>query len=88
MEGTTMVLVPEAWLNEISQKIGCILEQKQPAEEPEKIMTAEEAAEYLGINTNTVYTWARAGRIPVRRVGSKVFFSRAELEAWTKGDQK
>lgn len=88
MEGTAMVIVPEHWLNEISEKLDLLLQEKPSQKEPEKVMTAEEAAEYLQINRNTIYQWARQGKIPCRKVGSKVYFSRSELDDWARREVK
>lgn len=36
-----------------------------------EIMTVHEAAEYLRLTPNTVFKWARAGRIPAFQFGKK-----------------
>jgi excisionase family DNA binding protein len=45
-------------------------------------MDAVEVAEVLGIPRKTVYTMAKANRIPSVKLGSKVIFDPARLAAW------
>jgi len=47
-------------------------------------MTAEEAAEYLGVSAATVKKWVKLRRIPFGRAGSLARFSRADLDAWVR----
>lgn len=45
-------------------------------------MDASEAAAYLRMDRNTVYRWAREGRIPHVKVGSRYYFYKTELDDW------
>ena len=51
------------------------------------IMTVSEVAEYLRVNPQTIYRKAKAGELPVVRIGRAIRFRRSELEAWLKGAQ-
>lgn len=57
-------------------------------------MTVEEVAKLLRVSRQTIYNMIRAGKIPHFRVGNKVRFSRADIEAMmkpvpvTKGETK
>lgn len=51
-------------------------------EKVKEIMTADEAAEFLGFNPYTVRIKARAGEIPGRKVGKEWRFSRSALMEW------
>lgn len=42
----------------------------------------DQAAQLLGCNPNTLYRWAREGRIPCIRLGRSVRFRVAALEEW------
>lgn len=46
------------------------------------VMSADEVAELLGVNRNTVYDAANRQEIPHRRLGRRMLFSRAAIMAW------
>ncbi len=54
---------------------------KPPAVAP-KIMSAEDAAQYLGIALITLRRWAQQGRIPHLRAGRLLKFRIADLDRW------
>ena len=45
-----------------------------------RLLSAREAAEYLGISHRTVWAWAQAGWLPVTRLGRRVLFDRSKLD--------
>jgi hypothetical protein len=48
-------------------------------------MTNEQAAQYIGIKPQTLAAWRcqrREGQPPYRKIGSKVFYVREQLDAW------
>ena len=47
-----------------------------------EVMTVTEVAEYLRVNPQTVYRKAKAGELPVMRIGRAIRFRRTELEEW------
>lgn len=47
-----------------------------------KTMTAEEAAQYIGIHKETIYVMARKREIPHIRIRRRIFFSQETLDAW------
>ena len=49
------------------------------------VMTVSEVAEYLRVNPQTVYRKAKAGEMPVLRIGRAIRFRKSELEDWLKG---
>jgi excisionase family DNA binding protein len=53
-----------------------------PANTFEPLLTADTAADLLGIHTVTLRRWAREGRVPRHRLGSKVKFRASELNTW------
>jgi len=53
-----------------------------PAVEPSDVMTADEAAVFLGLDRNTVYDYAGRGIIPHQRLGKRMLFRRGTLVSW------
>jgi excisionase family DNA binding protein len=46
-------------------------------------LSAAELAPILGLHSNTLLRWAREGRIPHRRLGTrKIVFLPSEVDAW------
>lgn len=52
------------------------------SDESGEIMTVPEAAAFLRVGKNAVYDLVARGKIPHRRVGRAIRFSRAALLAW------
>jgi excisionase family DNA binding protein len=50
----------------------------------DRLLTAEEIAERLGMRTDWVWAQARAGRIPHVRLGRYRRFRESTIEAWLK----
>ena len=51
----------------------------------DRLLTAEEIAERLGVKTQWVWAQARAGRIPHVRLGRYQRFRESAVEAWVCG---
>ena len=49
---------------------------------PTEIMTADDVAEFLGVDRNTVYDYAGRGVIPHQRLGKRILFRRGALVSW------
>jgi len=45
-------------------------------------MRADEIRSILRIGKNTIYTWANEGKIPCKRVGRILLFSRKRFYEW------
>lgn len=56
----------------------------KPAEQSE-VMSADEVAEFLGVDRNTVYDYAGRGVIPHQRLGKRILFRRGALLSWLEG---
>ena len=50
------------------------------------VMKVSEVAEYLRVNPQTVYRKAKAGEMPVLRIGRAIRFRKSELDDWLKGE--
>jgi excisionase family DNA binding protein len=46
------------------------------------LLSVAEAAQVLGVCRDTVYDLAAAGRIPARKIGTRLMIPRARLEEW------
>lgn len=46
------------------------------------VITADEAAVFLGVDRNTVYDYANRGVIPHQRLGKRILFRRGALVSW------
>lgn len=46
------------------------------------VMTADQVAEFLGVDRNTVYDFAGRGVIPHRRLGKRLLFRRTAVLSW------
>lgn len=51
---------------------------------PRQVMTAEQAARYLGICHKTLMNMVNSGAIPCRKTGRKYLFSVEVVEKWLK----
>lgn len=52
------------------------------AHESKDVMTADEVAEFLGVDRTTVYDFAARGVIPHQRLGKRLLFRRGGIVAW------
>lgn len=50
-------------------------------------LSFEEAAKYLGVGKTALYSLAREGRIPAKKIGKKWTFKQIALDAWVRGNQ-
>ena len=51
------------------------------------IISAEKAAEILGVSSWTVYEYCRQGVLPHKKLGRRVLLSKERLEDWVKGGE-
>jgi len=59
-------------------------EQVVPAKNEEGFLNVAEAAAFLKVKADTIYAWVHKRRIPFRKHGSRLIFSRRDLEAWSR----
>ena len=52
------------------------------------VLTADEAAAFLGVDRNTVYDYANRGVIPHQRLGKRILFRRGALVSWLEASCK
>jgi excisionase family DNA binding protein len=53
-----------------------------------QLMTVRDVADLLGVNVFVVYSLARENRIPHRRFGRAIRFTRPELDRWLQGEHE
>lgn len=54
---------------------------KPPVTE-QRLLTVQQASRYLNIHEQTVYLWARTGRLPYLKLGRSVRFDKLALDQW------
>jgi excisionase family DNA binding protein len=62
--------------------------EKQPSLQPEKLLTIQEAAEFLNLTVPTIYSKVSKGELPVMKRGKKLHFSSVELMQYLKAGRK
>ena len=60
----------------------------EPTEQPEQLLTIQEAAEFLSLTVPTMYSKVSKGELPVMKQGKRLYFSRAELLDYLKAGHK
>ncbi len=55
--------------------------------EPDRWLSLEDAADYLGMGKTALYALAREGQIPARKLGKKWIFEKAGVDAWVRASQ-
>ncbi len=46
------------------------------------VMNVHQAAAYMGVGTDTVYSYAKDGVIPAFKLGNRWRFKKSKLDAW------
>ena len=49
---------------------------------PREVMDLRQAADYLGISADTLYTYASSGFIPAFKLGNRWRFKRSIMDQW------
>jgi len=63
-------------------------ESKAPTDQPEQLLTIQEAAEFLSLTVPTMYSKVSKGELPVMKRGKRLYFSRTELMEYIKEGRK
>jgi len=63
-------------------------ESKAPTNQPEQLLTIEEAAEFLSLTVPTMYSKVSKGELPVMKRSKRLYFSRTELLEYLKDGRK
>lgn len=84
---------PEKLISSISERVTAnilkAVRNEQPTtEQPEKLLTIQEAAEFLSLTVPTMYSKASKREIPVMKRSKRLYFSRTELLEYLKDGRK
>lgn len=59
--------------------------QTEPVQEPQRLWTPQETADYLGVALKTMYVWSHRGEGPRRyKVGRHLRYDPQEVMRWVK----
>jgi len=75
---------------EVSELKRLIIEKQEqaPTDQPEQLLTIQQAAEFLSLTVPTIYSKVSKGELPVMKRGKRLYFSRAELLEYVKAGRK
>ena len=63
-------------------------EGKTPTEQPEQLLTVQEAAQFLDLTVPTIYSKVSKGELPVMKRSKRLYFSNTELMEYLKEGRK
>jgi len=74
------------WMKEVQAEFQPI--KTDHTNQPEKLLTIQEAAKFLSLTVPTMYSKVSKGELPVMKRGKRLYFSRTELLAYLKEGRK
>lgn len=60
----------------------------EPTEQPEQLLTVQEAAQFLNLKVPTIYSKVSKGELPVMKRSKRLYFSSSELMEYLKEGRK
>jgi len=60
----------------------------EPTDQPEQLLTIQEAAQFLSLTVPTLYSKVSKGELPVMKRSKRLYFSRTELMEYLKAGRK
>ena len=85
------VAIPKEWMEEIERKLERIERNTMPKPKAPvlgRVLSANAVAKQLGVSVQTVYKWAREGKLRATHVGGRVLFSDAAIQQFIEGGTK
>ena len=84
---------PETLISSISERVTAnilkAVRNEQPTtDQPEQLLTIQEAAEFLSLTVPTMYSKVSKGELPVMNRSKRLYFSRTELLEYLKDGRK
>jgi len=75
---------------EVSELKRLLIEKQEqtPTEQPEQILTIQEAAQFLNLTVPTIYSKVSKGELPVMKRSKRLYFSSTELMEYLKEGRK
>ena len=87
-ENLTFDLLPKAiqnLTNEVSELKSLLLnKQEQKQEQPEKLLSIKQAAQFLNLSVPTIYSKVSKGELPFMKRSKRLYFSSSEIMAYLK----
>lgn len=72
----------------VSELTRLITEKQQTTENPERLLTVQETADFLSLSVPTIYSKVSRGELPVMKRGKRLYFSSTELLEYLKDGRK
>ncbi len=84
---------PEKLISSISERVTAnilkaVRNEQPPTDQPEQLLTIQEAAEFLSLTVPTMYSKVSKGELPVMKRSKRLYFSRTELLEYIKAGRK
>ena len=79
MENKIIVIDPDQLMKFIKSAVAEVLHENREIKDQQNIMNFSETCEYLGIHPSTLNKWKAENKIPFKRLGKRIFFSREEV---------
>lgn len=84
---------PEKLISSISERVTAnilkaVRNEQTPTDQPEQLLTIQEAAAFLSLTVTTIYSKVSKGELPVMKRSKRLYFSRTELLEYLKGGRK
>ncbi len=84
---------PETLISSISERVTAnilkAVRNEQPTtEQPEQLLTVQEAAQFLNLTVPTMYSKVSKGELPVMKRSKRLYFSSTELMEYLKEGRK
>ena len=75
---------------EVSELKRLLIEKQEqpPTEQPEQLLTVQEAAQFLNLTVPTIYSKVSKGELPVMKRSKRLYFSSTELMEYLKEGRK
>lgn len=73
---------------QVSELTRLITEKQQPTENPERLLTVQETADFLSLSVPTIYSKVSRGELPVMKRSKRLYFSSTELLEYLKDGRK
>lgn len=75
---------------EVSELKRLLIEKQEqtPTEQPEQLLTVQEAAQFLNLTVPTMYSKVSKGELPVMKRSKRLYFSSTELMEYLKEGRK
>ena len=62
-------------------------QSKVAGQSPAELMSAEEVARYLEIESSRVNEWATSGKLPSIKEGDKIYFDKVKIDEWVASER-